>query len=329
VRYIFVLFFMFFFCSPGYPSIESYFFWGGSDTARCYAFASGTATGGPNITIAIYGEGIPSAGPRRTLTSTVTIHTEKDYEPEYHAPMWNGIVETSAGNPQSVETPMERMQFTCDEYNPEPLPHPHECPVVDPFNSSDDRSKAIICDEHSPIVIDTRDNGFHFGAPGRGVFFDLYATGNPIFIQWVKPHGDDAFLVRDINHNGLVDDGSELFGNGTVMILEEKFAPNGFVGLSQFDSYQLGGNNDGDITFEDQVWGELYLWLDLNADAVSTSNEMTPIGDTIFTRFQTIPTESNIVDSAGNGLRFWAWSFNESVSNDKYRMVDVFFLEVE
>ena len=186
------------------------------------------------------------------------------------------------------------------------------------------------CDPtHSPIVIDTAGDGFHFGPPGKGVYFDLYATGEPILLQWVKSHRDDSFLVRDINHNGLVDDGSELFGNGTYMILEERLAPNGFVALSQFDSLELGGNNDGDITLEDQVWGELYLWLDFNADGISTYNEMTYIEDTDFTRFQTIPKTRNIVDPAGNYLKFWAWSFNEYGTNEVYEMVDVFFKEIE
>ena len=72
----------------------------------------------------------------------------------------------------------------------------------------------------------------------------------------------------------LIDDGAELFGVGTPLVLEGRNAPNGFVGLAQYDSRQLGGNDDGLITEADAIWPQLRIWVDANADGVSTADEM-------------------------------------------------------
>jgi hypothetical protein len=83
----------------------------------------------------------------------------------------------------------------------------------------------------SPIVIDTHKDGIQLGPAGRTVSFDVNADGFPDTVQWVRPRGDEAFLTLDRNRNGVVDDGSELFGVGTPLI-EGGTAPNGFVGLA-------------------------------------------------------------------------------------------------
>ena len=44
--------------------------------------------------------------------------------------------------------------------------------------------------------------------------------------------------------------------------------------LSRYDSRELGGNDDGLITEADAIWIRLRIWVDLDADGVSTSGEM-------------------------------------------------------
>jgi hypothetical protein len=180
--------------------------------------------------------------------------------------------------------------------------------------------------ECSPILIDTAKNGFHFGDADHIVFFDLVGQGE-VALQWVAGGEDDAFLAIDINGNGLVDNGGELFGIGTKLLLEgDQLAPNGFVALSQFDEPALGGNNDGYITNEDQVWGFLYLWLDWDADGVSTHQEMTHIEDSGLKRFETIPKEAERFDEHGNWLRYWASAHDLDVPSRKHKMIDVYFV---
>ena len=153
--------------------------------------------------------------------------------------------------------------------------------------------------------------------------FDVNADGFRDYVQWVRPGGDEAFLTLDRNRNGVVDDGSELFGVGTPL-LEGGTAPNGFVGLAQYDRPLLGGNDDGVISRADAIWPELTLWMDSNADGVATRNEMRRPESFGLTSFGTIPKVRRYIDPAGNSLPYWAWA--SAGRRARAVMVDVFFL---
>src|SRR5688572_29694428 len=176
----------------------------------------------------------------------------------------------------------------------------------------------------SPIVVDTRHDGIKLGPAGRSVSFDVNADGFRDTVQWVRPGGDEAFLTLDRNRNGLVDDGSELFGVGTPL-LEGGNAPNGFVGLAQYDQPLLGGNDDGVISRADAIWPELSLWLDSNADGVATRNEMRRPESFGLTSFGIIPKVRRYIDPAGNSLPYWAYA-TTSGRPARTVMVDVYFL---
>lgn len=176
----------------------------------------------------------------------------------------------------------------------------------------------------SPIVVDLGKDGIQLGQPGVGVHFDVNADRIVDHVQWVRPGGDEAFLARDMNGNGVVDDGGELFGMGTAMELESGYSPNGFVGLAQFDLPALGGNDDGLITAADAVWDDLSLWRDANADGVSEPSEMLTPEQLGLTSFETIPKERRHWDEAGNTIPYWAWATSSSRPT-KMLMVDVFF----
>ena len=175
----------------------------------------------------------------------------------------------------------------------------------------------------SPIVIDTRRDGIELGPAGRGVSFDVNADGFPDHVQWVRPGGDEAFLTLDRNRNGIVDDGSELFGVGTPL-LAGGTAPNGFVALAQYDQPLLGGNDDGAISRADAIWQELTLWVDSNADGTATRDEMRRPESFGLTSFGTIPKVRRYTDAAGNSLPYWAWA--SAGRRARALMVDVFFL---
>lgn len=175
----------------------------------------------------------------------------------------------------------------------------------------------------SPIVVDTNKDGIKLGPAGRGVSFDVNNDGFPDFVQWVRPGGDEAFLALDRNRNGLVDNGSELFGVGTPLF-DGGNAPNGFVGLAQYDQPLLGGNDDGLISNADAIWTELSMWLDSNADGIATRDEMTRPEALGFRSFGTIPKVRRLVDEAGNTLPYWAWATTQGPR--KAIMVDVYFL---
>jgi hypothetical protein len=177
----------------------------------------------------------------------------------------------------------------------------------------------------SPIVIDLGNNGLNLGQAGVGVYFDVNADGVRDHVQWVRSGGDEAFLAIDRSGNGLIDDGAELFGVGTPLILESRNAPNGFVGLAQYDSRQLGGNDDGRITEADAIWPQLRVWIDTNADGVSTSNEIRTLRNVGLTSLETIPRIRKYVDPAGNVIPYWGWAA-QSAKPGRALMADVFFL---
>jgi hypothetical protein len=176
----------------------------------------------------------------------------------------------------------------------------------------------------SPIVIDLGNNGIKLGAAGVGVYFDVNADGVRDHVQWVRPGGDEAFLALDRSGNGVVDNGAELFGVGTPLALEGRNAPNGFVGLAQYDARQLGGNDDGVITEADAIWPQLRLWLDFNADGRATRDEMRTLRGAGITALETIPKVRKYFDEAGNAIPYWAWATQRALPR-RALMVDVFF----
>jgi hypothetical protein len=179
----------------------------------------------------------------------------------------------------------------------------------------------------SPIVIDLGNDGINLGQAGVGVYFDVNADGIRDHVQWVRRGGDEGFLVMDRDGNGVIDDGSELFGVGTPMMLEGRSAPNGFVGLAQHDSRQLGGNDDGQITEADAIWPQLRIWVDGDADGASRPAELRTLRSYGLTSLETIPKIRKHVDKAGNIIPYWAWAAQRARPG-RALMVDVFFLQL-
>jgi len=183
----------------------------------------------------------------------------------------------------------------------------------------------------SPLLVDLGRDGFTLSGPEGAVAFDLLRAGAALKIQWVVPGGNDAFLVQDLNGNGVVDDGAELFGNGTRLYFDALgLAPNGFVALAQYDDPELGGNDDGYISAADKVWRRLLLWLDANADGLCDPEEMMAVPRTLITHLETLPTEHRQRDANGNRLRYWAQCHVGTAPLTRpFDMVDVFFKQVD
>ena len=180
----------------------------------------------------------------------------------------------------------------------------------------------------SPLVIDLNNNGINLGAAGVGVYFDINSDGIRDHLQWVRRGGDEGFLAMDRSGNGLVDNGAELFGVGTPLELEGRNAPNGFVGLAQYDQRELGGNDDGLITDADAIWPQLRIWIDLDADGVATYSEMRTLKSYGITALETIPKRRRYMDPAGNLIPLWAWAMQKAHPG-RTLMVDVFFKKLQ
>ena len=108
----------------------------------------------------------------------------------------------------------------------------------------------------SPLVVDLDGDGVETVTAEGGVYFDHDANGFKENSGWVGQ--DDGILVRDINGNGIIDNGTELFGNNSVLSSGEK-AVNGFEALKDLDD-----NNDGIFDRNDKAWNEVKIWQDKN-----------------------------------------------------------------
>jgi hypothetical protein len=119
----------------------------------------------------------------------------------------------------------------------------------------------------SPLVIDFANNGIELSAPLSGVQFDIDADGVKDQISW--PLGStSSFLTLDVDANGTVDSGAELFGNYSIGP-DQLTSTNGFLALAKYDS-----NKDSKIDASDEVYEDLRLWTDANFDGVSTPEEL-------------------------------------------------------
>ena len=123
----------------------------------------------------------------------------------------------------------------------------------------------------SPLVLDMDLDGLGTAStnPTNGVEFDINGDGVDERIGWPLR---DAFLWIDVNDNGTLDDGTELFGTSTRLPNGE-FAQNGFEALQVHDWREFGGDEDGRITKADEVWRSLRLWVDGARDGVPQDGE--------------------------------------------------------
>lgn len=145
-------------------------------------------------------------------------------------------------------------------------------------------------DKPSPLVLDLDENGIELTSVSGGEFvhFDHNANGFATASGWTA--GVDGFLAIDLNEDGIINNGTELFGDQTGY-------ENGFLALATYDS-----NGDGSITAEDQLWESLRVWVDVSQNGISEEGELHTLGALLITSISLSYTEVSY-QIEGNDVR--------------------------
>ena len=178
---------------------------------------------------------------------------------------------------------------------------------------------------NSPIVVDTTGKGFLLTDPQNGVIFDLWGKGTPERFAWTAPASGNAWLALDRNGNGIIDDGTELFGSSTLQApLKEGETANGFRALAEFDLKQNGGHEDGVIDDKDAIYSKLLLWEDRNQNGISEPCELRSLREAGISRIDLYYKPQATTDSFGNVFLYKARMWDNAGHHDGKFIWDVY-----
>jgi hypothetical protein len=166
---------------------------------------------------------------------------------------------------------------------------------------------ATCCCYPSPIMIDVAGDGLKLSGANEGVNFAIGTTARLYRIAWTARNSDDAWLVLDRNNNGVIDNGTELFGNFTEQSQPNRGEDrNGFRALAEYDKFQNGGDGNGRIDIHDSIFLSLRLWQDKNHDGISDSSELFSLPSLGISGIDLFYKESKRVDEFGNKFTYRA-----------------------
>ncbi len=144
-----------------------------------------------------------------------------------------------------------------------------------------------------PLMLDLDGDGLELKRASGAVLFDHNADGIKTGTGWIGP--DDGILVRDLNDDGFITSGRELFGVDTLK-RNGKFAANGFDALADLDS-----NGDGNFTASDMAWNQVKVWRDLNQDGISDAGELFSIDQLGINRIGVMGSATNTTGGSQAG----------------------------
>jgi hypothetical protein len=133
------------------------------------------------------------------------------------------------------------------------------------------RAAEVPLKQLTPLALDLNGDGLRSISAVAGVVFDVNADGQAERVGWLST--SDAWLALDRNGNGLIDDGSELFGSGTALSDGSK-ALDGFAALRIVDS-----NEDGVVDSNDTDFASLSVWVDRNTNAKTDPGELRTLSE--------------------------------------------------
>jgi hypothetical protein len=165
----------------------------------------------------------------------------------------------------------------------------------------------------TPLVLDLHDDGINTTLLSNGTMFDLGNTGQAIWTSWITQ--GDGLLVRDLNADGIINNGGELFGEGTVLANGKK-AKDGYQALQPLDT-----NHDSVINEKDQDFNQIGVWVD-NGDGITQSVELHSLTQLGITSISLNVTQSSEVN---NGNLIGLMGSYKTDDGKTHTMGDVWF----
>jgi hypothetical protein len=148
-----------------------------------------------------------------------------------------------------------------------------------------------------PLVLDLDGDGIETVGidPLAPILFDHDADGVKTGTGWIQ--SDDGLLVIDVNGNGTIDSGRELFGDNSLLYTAldgPVYAADGYAALQIQDS-----NHDGVVNSLDANFNQLRVWRDLNQDGISQAGELQTLSQAGIASIGVTGTATNT--NLGNG----------------------------
>lgn len=171
---------------------------------------------------------------------------------------------------------------------------------VDPAtNTTTTSALNWVAPRRDPLVLDLDGGGITTSGINTSspILFDQDGDGTKTATGWIA--SGEAIVVRDLNGNGTVDSGRELFGDNTILTHGARAgqtAANGFEALADLDS-----NGDGKFDANDADFASVKLWKDLNQDGVSQAAELFSFADLGVSSINVAGTASNVNLVNGSG----------------------------
>jgi hypothetical protein len=179
-------------------------------------------------------------------------------------------------------------------------------PKVDPFVNDRFNLALNWRPPRDPLVLDLDGDGIEATAidPQHPVLFDHDASGSRTATGWIAP--DDGLLVLDLDGNGTIDTGRELFGDNTLLSDGVTLAANGFDALSRYDA-----NVDHTVSALDPVWADLRIWQDINQDGISQPEELHTLA-ALGIQTITVTAEASSLNLCNGNTMPWRGSFTRT-----------------
>lgn len=168
-----------------------------------------------------------------------------------------------------------------------------------------------------PLVLDLDGDGVETVGLSANISFDYNQDG--IFEQTGFVAADDALLVVDLNNDGVINGGSELFGNHSLLS-DGTYSEHGFQTLADYDT-----NKDGVVNSSDTNFGKIKLFKDINQNGRTDAGELKSLADFNISQLSSIYTHAGYFDSAGN-WRSDKGSY-EKTDGQRLEMSEVWFSE--